>query len=281
MTQPFFSIITICLNEEPDLHLTANSVVKQTCKDYEWLVIDGGSTDGTLEILQKYKKNMSYFISEKDNGIYGAMNKGVKKATGKYIIFMNGGDLLYGKNVLQKVYDFIIKDKEAHAIYHGECLLHNNDIKKAIRPNRYYTKIFRSAPSFYLFFNTIDHQAAFVNRRLFKKYGNFKTGYRYSADYDFFIRTRREENLYMHIIISYFNMDDNNKRFGDPRILKEIKRETNNILRKNFTLLERFYYRIIKFCMVVIKWIGVKVRLFDLLDILRAKKIKKLSKFLP
>lgn len=100
--QPLISVITICYNE-PNLEKTCESVANQTYKNFEWIVIDGGSKQETLDIFKKYQNKMDYFVSEKDNGIYHAMNKGLRQAKGKYAIFLNAGDFFYAPDVLKKV----------------------------------------------------------------------------------------------------------------------------------------------------------------------------------
>ena len=98
-----FSIITVNFNNKEGLHNTIKSVINQTFRDFEYIVIDGGSTDGSIDILKKYDKYINYWISEKDSGIYNAMNKGISKANGEYLNFMNSGDCFYALDVLEKV----------------------------------------------------------------------------------------------------------------------------------------------------------------------------------
>ena len=102
---PKFSIITICYNE-PNLEKTCKSIVNQTFQGFEWIVIDGGSNRQTLDIFEKYKDRIDYFVSEKDNGRYHAMNKGLRVAKGEYVNFMNAGDYFNGHDVLEKIIHF-------------------------------------------------------------------------------------------------------------------------------------------------------------------------------
>ena len=95
--ETLISIITVCYNIKDEIERTCESIISQTANNYEWIVVDGGSIDGTVDILNKYKDKMSVFISEKDTGIYNAMNKGIKRATGEWCIFMNGGDCFASK----------------------------------------------------------------------------------------------------------------------------------------------------------------------------------------
>ena len=97
---PLISIITVVYNGEKYLEETIQSVINQTYDNVEYIIIDGGSTDGTIEIIKKYEENINYWVSEKDSGIYDAMNKGIKIANGKWINFMNAGDIFYDNDVL-------------------------------------------------------------------------------------------------------------------------------------------------------------------------------------
>lgn len=99
-----FSILTINLNNREGLKKTIESIVNQTFKDFEFIVIDGGSTDGSVDIIKAYSAKIDYWVSEPDKGIYNAMNKGILKATGEYCNFMNSGDCFHQKDVLEKVY---------------------------------------------------------------------------------------------------------------------------------------------------------------------------------
>lgn len=112
--QPLISIITVCFNEREHIEQTIHSVLNQTLTGIEFIVIDGASTDGTTAIIEQYKNRISFYSSEKDKGIYDGMNKGLKQATGEYVLFLNGGDVLAANDVLEKV--FATNDK-ADAFY--------------------------------------------------------------------------------------------------------------------------------------------------------------------
>ena len=98
-----FSIITINYNNCNGLQRTLDSVVSQTCKNFEWIVIDGGSSDGSRELIEQFQQEMTYWCSERDKGIYNAMNKGVEKATGDYCLFLNSGDNFCDSNVIKRL----------------------------------------------------------------------------------------------------------------------------------------------------------------------------------
>ena len=98
------SIITVNLNNMEGLQKTCDSIISQTFKNFEWIVIDGGSADGSKELIEEYGSNISYWVSEPDKGIYNAMNKGIKVAKGEYLYFLNSGDYLFDSNALSDVF---------------------------------------------------------------------------------------------------------------------------------------------------------------------------------
>ena len=105
-----YSIITINFNNREGLERTIKSVITQTCQDFEYIIIDGGSTDGSIDIIKKYANKIHYWVSEPDNGIYHAMNKGVQFAHGEYLNFMNSGDFFIDIEVLSDLFPFLNND---------------------------------------------------------------------------------------------------------------------------------------------------------------------------
>lgn len=186
MEKPFFSIITINYNNHSGLEKTANSIISQTYADYEFIVIDGGSTDNFAAIIKKYESEISYWGSEKDKGIYDAQNKGIAKATGDFLIFMNSGDCFSGKDVLKKAADFI-NNNAGHKVYYGNTdLVEQDGTKRFLSPPKVLDLTF-----FYL--ETLNHQSCFIHRSLFSKYGLYNTDYKIGADYDFFFKVFLKE----------------------------------------------------------------------------------------
>ena len=169
------SIITVCFNIKDEIEQTLKSIVNQTWQDFEWIVIDGGSTDGTLDVLKKYEKNISVLISEPDKGIYNAMNKGIKIAKGKYLNFMNGGDSFYADDILEKI--FADKDYDADVLYGGYNVIEQTG-KSWIRifPKKVDADFFRN--------DCISHQGAFIKRDLFDKYGLYSENYKIVSDWE-------------------------------------------------------------------------------------------------
>lgn len=155
-----YSIITVNYNNKEGLRRTIESVVSQTYHDYEFIIIDGGSTDGSAEVLKEYDKYITYWVSEKDNGIYNGMNKGIAKATGDYLNFMNSGDCFYSSNILEKVSDYL---SDADFIV-GKDYHFNETTKKghiSIQPPR--------TTMIHFFISTLDHQSSFIRRELFQE----------------------------------------------------------------------------------------------------------------
>jgi glycosyltransferase involved in cell wall biosynthesis len=171
--EPFFSIITIVYNDKTNIERTLLSVLNQGYKNFEYIVVDGGSTDGTVDVIKKYENHINIYLSEPDKGIYDAMNKGIKLAKGKWINFMNSGDQFYDSNVLDKVYGNI--DNEVDVLY-GSCKkAYNNGIVKTVIP-----KQLKELSKGMVF----SHQSMFVRTAIHKE-RLFDDTFKLSADYDF------------------------------------------------------------------------------------------------
>ena len=116
---PLISVVTICYNAKNDLEKTILSVLSQTYQDIEYIIIDGGSTDGTVDIIHKYSERLFYWISEPDKGIYDAMNKGMDRATGSWINFMNAGDTFCDNEVIKNIFGY--NDLSDYSVIYGDC----------------------------------------------------------------------------------------------------------------------------------------------------------------
>jgi glycosyltransferase involved in cell wall biosynthesis len=198
---PLISIITVCHNEAERIADTITSIANQTYNNIQTIVIDGASTDGSLEILEANTPHIDHLISEPDEGVYHAMNKGIRMAQGEYLIFLNGGDKFYDQNVLSALF------KDANTI---EDIIYGNvsfvypDGKKTIsQPGRKIGKLF-------LTFNTLCHQSMFFRRSLFERAGLFDLDYDILSDYEFLARSILKHSattLYVPVVISYFYKD--------------------------------------------------------------------------
>lgn len=172
------SIITINLNNLTGLEKTAQTILSQTCKDFEWIVIDGGSNDGSCDLIRQFEGNIAYWVSEKDSGIYNAMNKGVDAATGDYLIFMNSGDCFHDPEVLS---DFIkIKDKSDIIYGNTERVDANGNHVGETVPTEYLSLQ-------YLFFKRLNHQSMLFSKKCFEN-DRYDESFRLLGDLDLMVR---------------------------------------------------------------------------------------------
>lgn len=176
------SVITVTYNAGPLLSRTLDSVVRQTYAEKELIVVDGQSTDGTLSVIRQYSTHIARWVSEPDGGIYDAMNKGVRMASGEWIIFMNAGDTFASDDVLSRI--FSMSDADADIIY--------GDVVK--------DGAVKSAPDHYHIYHRMlfCHQSAFAKRQLLLS-TPFDTRHRLSADHKFFITQYLQGAHFRHI----------------------------------------------------------------------------------
>lgn len=180
------SIITVNLNNKDGLQKTIDSVISQTFNDFEWIVIDGGSTDGSKELIEKYSNYISYWVSEPDKGIYNAMNKGIRVAQGDYLLFLNSGDELYNVDVLSEVFN---NDWNVD-ILSGQ--VERKDNHKLLR--KYDKSIFMQ-----LYNDTINHQGTFIKRHLFED-RLYDESLKIVSDWKFWIETIIQNNVSFKVI---------------------------------------------------------------------------------
>lgn len=178
---PGVSIVTVCRNAENNIDATIKSVLSQTYKNIEYIIIDGVSTDSTLEIINKYKDRISKIISEPDKGVYDAMNKGIKNATGKYIYFLNAGDLFRNCNALKL---FNKKSTHKSEVYYSDIILIQNS-NKTIKVH-YFCDDF-------LLVNSVCQQAIIYKRSVFDKVGLFNDKLKIVGDWEWEIRACKKK----------------------------------------------------------------------------------------
>lgn len=193
---PKLSIITINYNNCAGLRKTINSVVAQTFTDYEWIVIDGGSTDGSKELIEKNSSRFSFWCSEPDKGIYNAMNKGIDHANGDFLHFLNSGDWMYDNDSYQAIFD---NDIKSDIIY--------SDVALVLKDNYKYIKKLPSNITLSFFFeDIINHQNALFSKELFcvRRYDE---SYKLAADHKSYIEYCLEGKTFSKVgtIISNFD----------------------------------------------------------------------------
>ncbi|MFC5413069.1 glycosyltransferase family 2 protein [Larkinella bovis] len=222
------SIITINLNSKKGLEKTINSVLMQLFCDYEYILIDGDSNDESRATIYKYTDKFAYWVSEPDNGIYHAMNKGIRAAKGEYCLFLNSGDWLATPTILENIFankpqaDLIAGD-----VYFFDTL--TNSIKWFVpSPDRITAKT--------LFLGTLPHQATFIRRSLFSKFGLYNEQLKIASDWLFFLDALLLHGCsYQHHPepVAYFNMDGIS---CNPVTASLPRREQLYILRQKYPL---------------------------------------------
>ncbi|MFD0940628.1 glycosyltransferase family 2 protein [Pedobacter boryungensis] len=191
---PKLSVITIVYNNAVDIERTMLSVLNQTYANIEYIVIDGASNDGTSDIINKYKDRLAVFVSEQDQGIYDAMNKGLKLATGDYVLFMNSGDEIYAPDTVKDVF----ASAPSGDIYYGETEMYDANWK-SLGQRRHRAPEHFDWHSFKFGMN-ISHQAIYIKRSLTEPYD---LQYKYSSDIDWIIKAAKKSsnivNTHMYV----------------------------------------------------------------------------------
>jgi glycosyltransferase involved in cell wall biosynthesis len=236
--KPLISIITVVFNGEQFLEETILSVINQTYNNVEYIIIDGGSTDGTVDIIKKYEDKIDYWVSEKDSGIYDAMNKGVDMASGEWINFMNAGDSLYNHDVIENVFK---NSSGKNMIVHGKVALYYQDDLISYYGNK----------------KIIPHQGAFFRTKIMKNL-KFNEDYKIFADGECLSRIQKLEDYkaqFIDVVIANFELGGVGnhpkyffKRFKEELKIKQDKKE--NIFLKWYILklIEFFGYIIYYLC---------------------------------
>ena len=179
MNYPLISVITVSYNAVLTIEQTILSVINQTYLNIEYIIIDGGSTDGTVNVIKKYADKIAYWVSESDKGIYDAMNKGIAYSHGEYCNFINAGDKFCSSSILKQVMDFnhvadIIVGQDLHVNEH------NKIVSRSVLPRRY------NLLHFYI--TTIPHQSCFIRASLLKKY-YYETSLKIVSDWKFYLQS--------------------------------------------------------------------------------------------
>lgn len=196
------SIVTVSFNEEKNIARTIESVLKQTTCDFEYIICDGKSTDKTVKIAESYEeaflnKGIDYIInSEKDNGIYYGMNKGIEMATGEYIYFLNSGDWFYSNDVIEKVVAYAIEKNSPDVVYGHVANVERNTVS-----------ILRGNDKALYRYMSVCHQGVFASTALMQEH-KFNIDYKIMADYDFLLGLKLAGKIFSQIdlVIAYFSV---------------------------------------------------------------------------
>jgi glycosyltransferase involved in cell wall biosynthesis len=223
--RPLVSVITVVYNGAAGIEQTIRAVKEQTYHPVDHIVVDGGSADGTVEILERYNDSLAYWVSEPDRGIYDAMNKGVDLVTDpdSYILFANADDHLYSPEALERV----ISSSSGEDLVYGRMVLTDGDISGVAGRRVAFEDLARQ---------TLCHPATFVRRRVFDSVGKFDLGYRIAADYDHMVRcfAAPVSTRFVDVIVSTMKMGG----VSEDRFLLSC-RERKAVIRKRFPLVPR------------------------------------------
>ena len=226
----YFSIITVCYNSEKTIERTITSLRNQTYQNFEYIIIDGGSTDSTLEIIKKNLDVVSILVSEKDEGIYDAMNKGIDLASGEIIGIINSDDW-YENDTLENI--FKISFGQTNLVIHGLCRYFNdNEINQIIGYHHSNLPLY-----------SISHPTCFVSKSLYVAKGKFDTEYKIAADYDLLLRfyLNKVTFIFVELVIANFqNGGASSSRFSKYEFLK-VKFRNNQISKFDFICLNMFF----------------------------------------
>jgi len=181
---PKISIVTVCYNSESTLRDTLESVASQTYDNIEYIVIDGGSKDRTLDLVGEFGNLVDYLVSEKDEGIYDAMNKGIRAATGDYVGILNSDDVFATADAVAKIASTIRREKGVDAVYGDLVYVDRSNLNKVIR--LYSSKFFCKWKMRFGFM--LPHPTFYARRELFDQLGFYKTNYRVAADFELLSR---------------------------------------------------------------------------------------------
>jgi glycosyltransferase involved in cell wall biosynthesis len=222
---PWISIITVVFNNKDHIRSTIESVLGQTCPSIEFIIIDGGSTDGSLDIIRQYEKSVDVIISEPDLGIYDAMNKGISKAGGTFILFLNSGDSLFDKDTITQVSSLQEAD-----IYYGETAFYKPDNTYLGLRSEVTTRKLPSNLKMknFLFGMPVSHQSFIVRKSIAP---GFDLKYACSADIDWCIKCLKESNktVNTNITISKFQVGG----FSD--------KNRSNCLKERFSIYTHYF----------------------------------------
>lgn len=178
------SLITVCYNSAKTIRDTIQSILEQDYSNIEYIIVDGASNDGTLSIIQEYKNQISKVISEPDNGIYDAMNKGIQLATGDIIGILNSDDFFEYSSVITDIVNQFKSNPESSLVFGDVVFVEPSNIKE---PIRYYNS--RKFKPWKLRFGWMPpHPASFIKRSVYNQIGSYSLNYKIASDYEFFVR---------------------------------------------------------------------------------------------
>jgi len=217
------SVITINLNNASGLEKTITSVINQTTAEFEYIIIDGGSADGSLDIVKEYENKITYWQIEPDQGIYNAMNKGIKKATGEYCIFLNSGDIFFDNQVIKSFTESGFYED----IIYGNCAFTS---KTGLQVQK-----FPSSLTFYwLFTEYLSHPSTFMRRQLFENIGYYNEDLKIVSDWEFFLLAVGRHNSSTCYTDNIISVVEKGGISSSDHYRAQVKSERLQVMKKHF-----------------------------------------------
>lgn len=267
--KPLFSIITVVYNDADNLKNTIESVLSQSNNDYEYIIIDGGSRDKSLEIIRNYADRITTWISESDKGIYDAMNKGIKMAKGQYLNFMNAGDAFTSPETLLQVKEALAKRKDVDIVY-GKSLNYSNgeqNLKYITGKPVNVADLYRTIP--------ICHQTMFVRRDLFSSIGLYSTNLKIVSDYEWLIKYYHRNQNFQKLCFLDKPLIVYQQGGASFQNMRKVAYERNIVATKYFPLPYRFV-NIFSMTSLILKSyilpLVIKLKIFDVYRSLKYRK---------
>ncbi len=229
------SIITVNLNNKTGITQTIASVINQTYPNIEYIIIDGGSIDGSVEVIKEHEDRITYWVSEPDRGIYHAMNKGVKRATGDYLLMLNSGDYLIDENIIER----FVKLNPTEAIVYG-------NLKWQKDKNLNNHKFPKELSFKYFINNALGHQSMFIHNTVHKIIGYYDEEFRITADWKLTLLSYSKYNLPFKYIDFEISVCQRDGISFIPTNWNQILKERRNLLEKEFSTFIQDYEHLFK-----------------------------------
>jgi len=219
------SVITVVRNDKNNIEKTINSVLAQTYKDIEFIVLDGASSDGTRDVIEKHSSQISYWKSEPDKGVYDAMNKGIKASTGDFVIFMNSGDTFHTDDAIEKM---LLEEVESNTIVYGNVSAKYWDGVYIEKPKPFFNTIMRFKGI------GINHQTMFFPGEVIRNMA-YNLSYKIAADYDLAYRMWKNGVLFLYRDVVVADYEWGNGISSNPFKLLEVYRENARVCHQQWS----------------------------------------------